>query len=46
MRGAWTRLRAALSDRPVVRFCDACASVTLCDTACRVTAARDLVTTG
>lgn len=35
------RLRAALTDRPAVTFCDACASVSVCDTACRVAAARD-----
>ncbi|WP_420123229.1 hypothetical protein [Nakamurella sp.] len=35
------RLRAAWRDRPAVRFCDACAAVQVCDTACRAAAARD-----
>jgi hypothetical protein len=35
------RLRSVLSDRPSIEFCDSCASVSVCDTACRVAAARD-----
>jgi hypothetical protein len=35
------RLRSVLSDRPSIEFCDSCASVCACNTACRVDAARD-----
>jgi hypothetical protein len=35
------RLRAALADRRSIEFCDSCGSVCICDTACRVSAARD-----
>ena len=35
------RLRSVLSDRPSIEFCDSCASVSACDTACRVSAARE-----
>lgn len=46
MKALLARVRAALRDRPVVRFCDGCASVTVCDTACRAAAARDRATVG
>lgn len=35
------RLRTAWAGRRTVLFCDRCATVQVCDTACRVAAARD-----
>lgn len=44
MTGVLARWRAALRHRPTVRFYDRCASVAVCDTACRAAAARDPAT--
>jgi hypothetical protein len=36
-----TRLRAVVADRPRVSVCESCGDVSVCDTTCRATAARD-----
>jgi radical SAM protein with 4Fe4S-binding SPASM domain len=35
------RLRAVFADPPRIASCDACASVSVCDTTCRAEATRD-----